>query len=151
MDHDTLDRMRQSHPAWRVLVADHAPLILSFFFVSFIQPNRRAIPAPELTAQLDAYLDQLRETYPERYPRSAREYLEDWAAPNRAYVRKYYPESGSDAAFDLTPATKRAIEWLQALAPQQFIGTESRLLTFFQLLRDLDLLAEPRTSQSFVR
>lgn len=137
MDHDTLDRMRQSHPAWRVLVADHAPLILSFFLLSFIQPNRRAIPAPELTAQLDAYLDQLRETYPDRYPRSAREYLEDWAAPNRAYVRKYYPKSGPDAEFDLTPATERAIEWLQALAPQQFIGTESRLLTLFQLLRDL--------------
>lgn len=142
MDHDTLDRMRQSHPAWRVLVADHAPLILSFFIVSFIQPNRRAIPAPELTAQLDAYLDQLRETYPERYPRSAREYLEDWAAPNRAYVRKYYPKSGSDAEFDLTPATERAIEWLQALAPQQFIGTESRLLTLFQLLRDLAVGAQ---------
>lgn len=137
MDHDTLDRLRQSHPAWRILVADHAPLVLSFLVLTFIQPNRRAIPAPEITAQLDAYLDQLRETYPDRYPRSAREYLEDWAAPNRAYLRKYYPKSGSDAEFDLAPATERAIEWLQTLAPQQFIGTESRLLTLFQLLRDL--------------
>lgn len=142
MDHDTLDRMRQSHPAWRVLVADNAPLILSFLLVSFIRPNRRAIPASEITAQLDAYLDHLREAYPERYPRSAREYLEDWAAPNRAYVRKYYPKSGSDAEFDLTPATERAIEWLQTLSPQQFIGTESRLLTLFQLLRDLAVGAQ---------
>jgi hypothetical protein len=137
VDHDTLDRLRQSHPAWRVLVADHAPLVLSFLVLAFIQPNRRAIPAPEVTAHLNAYLDQLRETYPDRYPRSAREYLEDWAAPNRAYVRKYYPKSGSEAEFDLTPATEKAIEWLQTLAPQQFIGTESRLLTLFQLLRDL--------------
>lgn len=137
MDHDTLDRLRQSHPAWRILVADHASLVLSFFVLAFIKPNRRAIPAPEVTAQLDAYLDQLRETYPDRYPRSAREYLEDWAAPNRAFLRKYYPKSGSDAEFDLTPATERAIEWLQTLSPQQFIGTESRLLTLFQLLRDL--------------
>jgi hypothetical protein len=137
MDHDTLDRLRQSHPAWRILVADHAPLVLSFLILAFIQPNRRAIAAPEVTAHLDAYLDQLRETYPDRYPRSAREYLEDWAAQNRAYLRKYYPKSGSDAEFDLTPATEKAIEWLQTLAPQQFIGTESRLLTLFQLLRDL--------------
>jgi len=84
MDHDTLDRMRQSHAAWRVLVADNAPLILSFFILCFIRPNRRAIPAPEITAQLGVYLDNLREMYPERYPRSAREYLEDWAAPNRS-------------------------------------------------------------------
>ncbi len=137
MDHDSLDRLRQAHPAWRILVADHAPLVLSFLTLAFIQPNRRAIPAPEIAAHLDAYLDHLRETYPERYPRSARDYLEDWAAPNRAYLRKYYPKSGPDAEFDLTPATEKAIEWLQTLAPQQFIGTESRLLTLFQLLRDL--------------
>lgn len=142
MDYETLDHMRQSHPAWRVLVADNAPLILSFLIVTFIRPNRRAIPASEITAQLDAYLDHLQESYPERYPRSAREYLEDWAAPNRAYMRKYYPKSGSDAEFDLTPATEKAIEWLQTLSPQQFIGTESRLLTLFQLLRDLAVGAQ---------
>lgn len=137
MDHDSLERLRQSHPAWRILVADHAPLVLSFLALAFIQPNRRAIPGPEIAAHLDAYLDQLRETYPDRYPRSAREYLEDWSAPGRSYLRKYYPKSGSEAEFDLTPATEKAIEWLQTLAPQQFVGTESRLLTLFQLLRDL--------------
>jgi hypothetical protein len=73
----------------------------------FVQPNRRAIPAPEIAAHLDAYLDHLRETYPERYPRSARDYLEDWAAPNRAYLRKYYPKSGPDAEFDLNPPPRR--------------------------------------------
>lgn len=61
MDHDTLDRLRRSHPAWRILVADHAPLILTFLDLAFIQPNRRAIDAAELTAHLNAYLDQLRE------------------------------------------------------------------------------------------
>jgi hypothetical protein len=54
MDHDTLDRLRQVHPAWRILVADHAPLVLSFLTLAFIQPNRRAIPAPEIAAHLDA-------------------------------------------------------------------------------------------------
>jgi hypothetical protein len=53
VDHDSLDRYRQTHPAWRLLAADNAPLILSFFELAFIRPNRRAIPAPELNAQLD--------------------------------------------------------------------------------------------------
>jgi flagellar motility protein MotE (MotC chaperone) len=138
MDHDTLDRLRQTHAAWRLLAADHAPLILSFLALAFIQPNRRAIPAPELVALLDAYLGQLGETHgTERYPKSARQYLEDWASPERAYLRKYYPKSGEDAEFDLTPAAEKAIEWIQGLRPQQFVGTESRLMTLFHLLREL--------------
>ena len=138
MDHDILDQLRQSHAAWRLLAADHAPLVTSFLTLAFIVPNRRAIPAAELTAHLAAYLDQLSETHgPERYPRSARQYLEDWAAPERAYLRKYYPKSGEEAEFDLTPATEKAVEWIHGLRPQQFVGTESRLLTLFQLLRDL--------------
>ena len=143
MDHDTLDRFRQTHPAWRLLTADHAPLILSFFELAFIRPNRRTIPAPELASQLDAYLAQLSETHGvERYPKTARQYLEDWAAPDRGYLRKYYPRSGEEAEFDLTPAAEKAVEWIQGLTPQQFVGTESRLLTLFQLLRDLAVGAQ---------
>lgn len=143
MDHDTLDRLRQTHVAWRLLAADHAPLILSFLALTFILPNRRAIAAPELVAHLDNYLDQLSETHgTERYPKSARQYLEDWAGPERAYLRKYYPRSGEEAEFDLTPAAEKAVEWIQNLRPQQFVGTESRLLTLFQLLRDLATAAQ---------
>jgi hypothetical protein len=138
MDHDTLDRLRQMHPSWRLLSADHAPLILTFLALAFVQPNRRAISAHELTALLDAYLDEMRETHgATRYPRTARQYLDDWASPERAYLRKYYPKSGEEAEFDLTPATEKALDWVQSLAPQQFVGTESRLLTLFHLLREL--------------
>src|SRR5882724_991387 len=138
MDHDTLDRLRQTHAAWRLLAADHAPLILSFLALAFIQPNRRAIPASELVGQLDTLLDQLRETHgEERYPKTGRQYLEDWSSSERAYLRRYYPKSGEDAEFDLTPAAEKAIDWVERLRPQQFVGTESRLLTLFHLLREL--------------
>ena len=138
LDHDALDWLRQTHPAWRLLAADHAPLLLGFFESAFIRPNRRAIPAPELAAHLDAYLSHLAETHgSERYPKSARQYLDDWAAPERGFLRKYYPRTGDDAEFDLTPSAERAIEWIQDLLPQQFIGTESRLQTLLHLLRDL--------------
>ena len=30
LDYATLDRLRQSHPAWRLLRSDHAPLVASF-------------------------------------------------------------------------------------------------------------------------
>ena len=75
LDHDALDRLRQTHPAWRLLAADNASLLLGFFDIAFIQPNRRAIPASELISNLDAYLAQLAETHgPGRYPKRARQH-----------------------------------------------------------------------------
>ena len=138
IDHDLLERLRQTHAAWRLLNADNAPLILSFFDLAFIRPNRRSIAAPDLAAQLDAYLLQLSETHgDDRYPKSARQYLDDWAGAERGFLRKYYPKSGEEAEFDLTPAAEKAVDWVKALTPQQFVGTESRLMTLLQLLRDL--------------
>ena len=36
---------------------------------------------------------------------------------------------------DLPPAVEKVVEWLQSLKQQQFVGTESRLLTVFELLK----------------
>ncbi len=80
MDHDYLEKLKQTHPTLRLLAADNAPLITSFLFLSFIQPNRRSLPQAEITSRLDVYLFHLREINDEeRYPKSARQYLEDWA------------------------------------------------------------------------
>jgi Protein of unknown function (DUF3375) len=38
LDYATLDAMRQSHPAWRLLCAEHAPLIASVLHRVFIEP-----------------------------------------------------------------------------------------------------------------
>ncbi len=37
----------------------------------------------------------------------------------------------------MTPATEKAIAWLDTLAERGFVGTESRLLTLFELLRQM--------------
>jgi len=69
MDHDYLARLKQTHPALRLLNADNAPLIISFLFRIFIEPNRRSLPHSELVARLDDYLVQLRAMHgEERYP-----------------------------------------------------------------------------------
>ena len=41
LDYATLDLLRQSHPAWRLLRSDHAPLVASFLQRVFIAPNVR--------------------------------------------------------------------------------------------------------------
>jgi len=138
MDHDYLEKLKQTHPTLRLLTADNAPLIISFLYLVFIQPNQRSLPQAEITSRLDDYLFHLREIHgEERYPKAARQYLEDWANGKTPFLRKYYTDTGDEPEFDLTPATEKAVEWLQSLEQRQFIGTESRLLTVFNLLKEL--------------
>lgn len=50
----------RSHPAWRLLQADSAPLIISFLHRAFIATNQRSVAAEELATKLDDYLHHLR-------------------------------------------------------------------------------------------
>jgi len=138
MDHATLETMKRSHPGWRLLAADHAPMIISFLHATFIQPNVRTMAQQALCARLDDWLYQLRQREgAESYPRSASQYLDTWADDAHAWLRKYYPPAGDEPWFDITPATEKAIEWLASLKQRQFVGTESRLMMVFELLRQM--------------
>lgn len=141
MDHDYLERLRK-HPAWRLLNAETAPLIISFLDQAFLKPNARSIKQPQLTAHLEDHLFHLNAAHENRYPKPAQDYLDDWARGENAYLRKYYPTKGEEPEFDLTPATEKAIEWLRSLGQRPFVGTESRLLTIFELLRQVTQAAE---------
>jgi len=136
MQHDELLALRQ-HPTWRLLCADNAPLILSFFYRVFIQPNSRSLKQGELTEKLEDTLFHLRQIHKNKYPKTAKAYLTDWANGENAFLRKYYADKSDEPEFDLTPASEKAIEWLRSLEQKQFIGTESRLLTVFELLEGI--------------
>ena len=138
LDHSTLELLRQNHPAWRLLRSDHASLIASFLHRVFISPNVRVIAQADLAEALEDELFALREQLGEQtFPKPALEYLNDWAAPEKAWLRKFYAHGSDEPQFDLTPATEKAIAWLGTLSERSFVGTESRLLTLFELLKQM--------------
>ncbi len=138
LDYHTLDLLRQNHPAWRLLRSDHAPLVASFLHRVFVAPNERVIAQALLAEALEDELFGLRERLgAAAFPRPATEYLNDWAAPEKGWLRKFYRQGSDEPYFDLTPATEKAIAWLGSLAERSFVGTESRLLTLFELLRQM--------------
>lgn len=139
LDVATLETMRRQHPAWRLLLADSAPLVASFLHRVFVQPNVRSLPQAELAEALEDTLFALREQRGEAsWPKSALEYLNDWCANERGWLRKFYPSGSDEPHFDLTPATEKAIAWLVSLTERAFVGTESRLLTLFALLKQMN-------------
>src|SRR3990167_6991735 len=142
LDYTTLDALRRQHPAWRLLAAEHAPLIGSFLHHAFIVPNVRVMAQSDLVEGLEDTLFGLREQSAARgggqlFPKSAQEYLNDWAANEKGWLRKFYPAGSDEPHFDLTPATERALAWLTSLTERAFVGTESRLLTLFELLKQM--------------
>ncbi len=138
LDHSTLDALRIHHPAWRLLRSDHAPLVASFLNRVFIVPNVRAISAADLSEALEDELFALRDRLgADAYPKRALDYLNDWAAAEKGWLRKFYRPGSDDPYFDLTPSTEKAIVWLGSLTERGFVGTESRLLTLFELLRQM--------------
>ncbi|MDR1463002.1 MAG: DUF3375 domain-containing protein [Azoarcus sp.] len=138
LDFATLDILRTHHPAWRLLRSDHAPLVASFLHRVFVIPNVRAMAAADLAEALEDELYALRlHRGQDAFPKPALDYLNDWAAPDKGWLRKFYKPGTDEAQFDLTPATEKAIAWLAQLSERQFIGTESRLLTLFDLLKQM--------------
>jgi hypothetical protein len=139
MDIDTLEALRRQHPAWRLLLADSAALVAGFLHRVFVLPNRRVIAQADLAEALEDTLYALREQRGSHvYPKPATEYLNDWAGNDKGWLRKFYPPGSDEPHFDLTPATERALVWLGSLTERSFVGTESRLLTLFDLLRQMN-------------
>ena len=138
MDFATLVHYRDRHPAWRLLASPHAPLVAGFLHRVFVSPNVRVMSEADLVEALEDELFALREQVgAQAYPKGALEYLNDWAAPEKAWLRKFYKSGTDEAQFDLTPATEKAIAWVASLTERPFVGTESRLMTLFTLLEQI--------------
>lgn len=139
MEHEAIERLRDRHPAWRLLRAGNAPLVLSFLGRFFVDENHGATSAAVLASALDDELYALNSPAPEqpRYPRRAVDYLEDWAATEAGWLRRFYPLGSDEVHYDATPAFEKAYSWVVGLQIRAFVGTESRLHTVVELLRQI--------------
>jgi len=136
LDYHEIRYRLETHAVFRILRKDSAAFMLGFFHDQFKKRHRADIGQAELTAELSAYAAFVRMSEGDDEPRrEPGAYLDEWA--NEGFLRKYYPADSSEACYDLTPDSERALEWLGELARRSFVGTESRLLSLFDALKDL--------------
>jgi len=136
VDYEYIRYLKDHNPSVRLLRLENAPLIVSFLYQHFKSDNNIVLPSAELTTRLSDYLHNLRENYGDDiYPDTAKNYLERWAA--EGFLRKYYMPDSDEPMFELTPATENAIEWIRDLDKKEFVGTESRLLKIFEILKEI--------------
>ncbi|MET3919931.1 DUF3375 domain-containing protein [Arthrobacter sp. UYEF20] len=138
MDYYAINSLRENHAGWSLLRAQNAPLAVSFFMAAFTGPNQRNIGRQQLIDTLDDVLFGLRDAYGEdKFPRPAAEYLDDWAAPERAWLRKYYITGQDEPRYDLTAASEDVVRWVESLRGRDFVATQSRLTSIFAVLKAL--------------
>ncbi|EJL70719.1 DUF3375 domain-containing protein [Chryseobacterium populi] len=116
----------------QLLRAEHFPLLVSFFHLMFKQQDRISYLQTELQSILGDYIFSLQRLGIEDYQKAPVDYLQKWA--DQGYLRRYY-ERADEPMYELSPATENALKWLEDLNKQQFVGTHSRLIQFFDLLQ----------------
>ena len=138
MSFEFLELLRKQNSAWRLLASQQAPMAAAFLYKEFIAENRRMIAEQELIGRMENFIERINQRRDERiFPRSAKEYLDEWADDEHGWLRKFYPSGHDEPHFDITSLAQKAIEWLLSLRQQTFIGTESRLITVFDLLHQI--------------
>jgi len=118
----------------QLLRAEHFPLLVGFCHLAFKQQDKIAYSQSELQSLLGDYLYALRRKGFDDYALSSLDYLQKWA--QQGYLRRYYAVA-DEPVYELSPAAENALKWLEDLNKQQFVGTHSRLLQFFHLLKQI--------------
>ena len=113
---------------------ENTALILSFLYGQFKKTQRVSIVQIDLESRLGEYLEFLADIEPNVERRKPKDYLNEWC--DDRLLRKTF-DTGDEPVFTLTAEAEKAIAWLEDLQQRdEFVGTESRFLQIFSLLKE---------------
>lgn len=137
--YDYLKNLKNNHTAIQLINADNFPMIAGFFYHAFKSTQTQSLNESTILTKLDDYLYLLNQGYEEiKYPKKAKDYLDDFSHQNRGYLRKYYAYESDEPIYELTPDIEKLLEWTEGLAKQEFVATESKVKTIMNLLKELE-------------
>ena len=135
MDFNTLELLQNQHAGWRLLRADHAPLVVCFLSQAFTGAGDRVVAEADLVDALTSLLHEVQEGLdPPPFPRPPREYLAAWSDDSHGWLRCFYAEGHDEPRYEPTPEAEAAVAWVGGLKRSAFVGTESRLKVLLGLL-----------------
>ena len=136
LDYSEIRYRLQNHIVFRIFRKDTAAFVIAFLLDAFKSRHRSDIPQGDLVAELSSFMTFVRmETGEDDSGSSPQRLLDEWA--DDGILRKHYVPASDEARYELTPEAERAIEWMQELTTRQFVGTESRLLKIFDILKEI--------------
>jgi len=131
---DEVKWLFSNNKAISLIQRENAPLIISFLFLVFKERNKPSYLNSEIASLLSDFLFETNQPK-EQYAGTPKHYLDQWTKDG--FLRQYYESKNEEALFELTPPAEQAIRWITELNKTEFVGTESRLLQVFNMLKDL--------------
>lgn len=139
MTFEKISQLLKTNTTVKLLTADNAAFILSFFFKAFKQNtdgfNIDKISEKDLVSLLTDHIYSIREGTA-RFPKPPKQYLIDWA--DVGFLRRY-PSKNDEYIYELTPSSENAFKWIVGIEKKEFIGTDSRLRILFDKLKELSV------------
>ena len=123
----------EQSPAVVLLRGDNAGFIISFFQSLFGETQRFQIGYNELVSSLTQY----NEAHDKPLTRRASDYIEIWADEKHRFLRKYYVDGNDEPQTELSHEISSMMTWICSQRTQDFVGTESRVSTLFQMIDKL--------------
>jgi len=137
MEYEYLKQLKDSSKSIKLLSSDNFALSLSFFYLAFIRDRNTTLMHTVILQYLDDHLYDINQRYQNLYPKSAKDYLEDFSNENYGYLRKYY-DSDDETLYELTPHTQKVLEFIESLEHREFVGSRSKFNIIFELLEELE-------------
>lgn len=137
MTYDYLRQLKSTNRTLRLINSDNFAMSVSFFYTVFIKKRRTTIAHTLIVQELEDYLYYLNEDAAASYTKTAAAYLDDFAGEQSGYLRKYYGDV-DEPLYELTPQAQKALEWVESLEKQAFVGSRSRFTLIFELLEELE-------------
>jgi Protein of unknown function (DUF3375) len=123
----------EQSPAIMLLRSDHAGFIIGFFQSVFGETQRFQIGYNELATALGQY----NEANGSPLTRRPSDYIETWADEKHRFLRKYYIDGNDEPQTELSYEVSSIMSWLHRQEAQDFVGTESRVSSLFQMIDKL--------------
>ncbi|MDQ7044294.1 MAG: DUF3375 domain-containing protein [Sulfurimonas sp.] len=146
MTYEYLKHIKLTNQTLKLLSADNFAFMLSFFHLIFIQKRNFTLVHSEIVQLLDDYLFEINSIYERAYPKTAKEYLDDFVNDKNGYLRKYHGDS-DEPLYELTPPTSKALEFIESLKKNEFIASQSKFNIVFELLQELEFETNMDTKQ----
>ncbi|MDX1958010.1 MAG: DUF3375 domain-containing protein [Leptospiraceae bacterium] len=124
-------------PVLKIFRMENPAILISFLFQEFKAKNEVTIREDLLIEKLKSHLlgiekKNLGDAVPQK---NSELILTDWA--NLGFFRKFYVGNTDLAFYELTPSSEKIINYIQDLDKKDFVGTESRLLKIFEILKEI--------------